>query len=151
MKTFFTLLVLCLGVGSVFFAYYLSHHMKSSSDHLATREVRFATTSITVEVADTETLRNQGLSGRSGLAPGQGMLFVFDDDNPAQIWMKDMLFPIDIVWLSADGAVITVTPDVSPDTYPEVFSPAQWARYVLELPAGYAQSHHIAEGTNFVL
>jgi uncharacterized membrane protein (UPF0127 family) len=125
--------------------------MKLSSAHLATKEVRFATTSIAVEVADTEALRNQGLSGRSGLAPGQGMLFVFDDDNPAQIWMKDMLFPIDIVWLGDNGTVITVTPDVSPDTYPQIFSPAQWARYVLELPAGYARSQGIAEGAKFVL
>lgn len=107
--------------------------------------------SVAVDVADTAGLREQGLSGRSDLRSGQGMLFIFDTDGIWGIWMKDMNFPIDILWADASGTVITIAADVAPDTYPEVFNPSAPARYVVELPAGFAAAHGIAEGTKIVL
>ena len=107
--------------------------------------------SVAVAVADTESLREQGLSGRASLPEGQGMLFVFDTDEEWGIWMKDMLFAIDIVWADAQGTVVTVANDVAPNTYPKVFYPSAPARYVVELPAGFAAAHSIAEGSKVVL
>lgn len=106
---------------------------------------------LTVEVADTELARERGLSGRASLKEGTGLLFVFDKDGTWGIWMKDMNFPIDIVWLDASGVVVSVAAEVSPDTYPEVFYPSALARYVLEVPAGYAEKAGIAEGVKIVL
>lgn len=60
-----------------------------------------------------------------------------------------MRINIDIVW--ANDTVVTVLHDVSPSTYPEVFYPQTPARYVLELPAGYAAAHGIAEGMEFIV
>ena len=107
--------------------------------------------SIAVDVADTEILREQGLSGRTSLSEGKGMLFVFDTDGLWNIWMKDMRFPIDIVWADVDGKVVTVALDIAPETYPEVFSPSSPARYVLELLAGFAAAQGIVEGSQIVL
>ena len=105
-----------------------------------------------VEVADTESTREQGLSGRLNLPEGQGMLFVFDTDGSWGIWMKDMRFAIDIVWADASGAIVTVSSNVAPDTYPEKsFYPIAPARYVLELPAGFTTAHGIAAGSKLVL
>lgn len=101
---------------------------------------------VTVEVADTDALRVQGLSGRTALPEGSGMLFVFERDDAWGIWMKDMRFAIDILWADKDGVVTTIIASISPDTYPQVFSPALPARYVLELPAGFAAKHGIAKG-----
>ncbi len=106
-----------------------------SAAGLATRKINIGDTTITAEVASTEAAREQGLSGRASLAEGSGMLFIFESDDPAAIWMKDMKFPIDVVWMDAGGIVITVTPDIAPDTYPEAFYPSAPARYILELPA----------------
>lgn len=99
-----------------------------------------------VSVADTETLRQQGLSGKAGLAPNEGMLFVFPSDGRYAFWMKDMLFSIDMLWLSADGRIVYLKQRVSPDTYPQTFAPDTPARYVLELPAGYAAAHQVRAG-----
>ena len=114
-------------------------------------QIQVGDTPLAVEVADTESLREQGLSGRDSLPEGQGMLFVFEQDGLWGIWMKDMRFPIDIVWADASGTVITIAPGIAPDTYPNSFYPTAPARYVLELPAGFAAAHDIAIGSKIVI
>ena len=121
--------------------------LPKEADTTAMRAITVGGVSVAVEVADTASLREQGLSGRSDLPIGEGMLFVFDTDGAWGIWMKDMQFPIDIVWADASGTVITVAANIAPETYPEVFNPSAPARYVLELPAGFAAAHGIVEGT----
>ena len=101
---------------------------------------------IRISIADTEETRQQGLSGRAGLAEDEGMLFVFPEDGKYAFWMKDMVFSIDILWLSGDGAVVYMAENVSPDTYPQNFQPLVSARYVLELPAGYAKEYNVVVG-----
>jgi len=64
------------------------------------------------------------------------MLFVFENPGIHGIWMKDMKFPIDIIWLDKDMSVISKELNVSPDTYPQVFYPSREAYYVLEVKAG---------------
>ena len=103
------------------------------------------------EVVQTEEARSRGLSGRASLAEGHGMLFVFEQDGQWGIWMKDMHFSIDILWLDAAGTVVTVASSISPETYPESFHPEAPARYVLELPAGYAAKAGIAKGARLEL
>lgn len=88
----------------------------------------------------------RGLSARS-MVPENGMLFAFGHDSRWAFWMKDMLVSIDIVWIAADGTVVLVASDVSPDTYPQSFRPDADARYVWELPAGRARELGIAQGT----
>lgn len=102
-------------------------------------------------MANTDALRTQGLSGRLSLPDGAGMLFVFDQDDEWGIWMKDMRFSIDIVWIDAEGSVVEVVERATPETYPHVFAPRRPARYVLELPAGYAARNGIAEGIKILL
>lgn len=101
---------------------------------------------IRVSVADTEGARARGLGGRPGLAPDEGMLFVFPADGEYAFWMKNMRFSIDILWISSDGKVVYMLEDVSPDTYPQSFRPDVPARYVLELPAGYAKEYTVQVG-----
>ncbi|HEY4525020.1 MAG TPA: DUF192 domain-containing protein [Candidatus Paceibacterota bacterium] len=101
---------------------------------------------VRVDVADTEASRARGLSGREGLEGNSGMLFVFPRDGYYGIWMKDMLFSIDIVWISADLEVIHMAQNVAPATYPESFAPNRPARYVLELPAGWARAYTVRIG-----
>ena len=89
-----------------------------------------------VAVADTENERRQGLSGAPYLADRTGMLFVFPDNDQHGIWMKDMKFPIDIIWISENYNIVHVKKDATPESYPTVFKNSKPARYVLELPAG---------------
>lgn len=93
---------------------------------------------IKAEVADSPAERTKGLGGRQCIGEDQGMLFVFDQEGQYGFWMKDMKFPIDIIWLDTNHHVVKIQSGVQPDTYPEVFKNDKPARYVLELPAGKA-------------
>lgn len=99
-----------------------------------------------VEVANDEQERKRGLSGRQALAGDEGMLFVFSRPGFHCIWMKDMRFALDIVWLDAQKRVIQILEQVGPDTYPESFCPARPASYVVELNAGQVQAAGIKPG-----
>ena len=89
------------------------------------------------QVAKTNEQRIKGLSGRAGLGSDEAMLFVYDTDGKWSIWMKEMRFPIDIVWLDKDKKVVHIVKNVPPESYPhESFVPMEDARYVVELAAG---------------
>lgn len=104
--------------------------------------------SVRVTIVDTDAARERGLGGRTGLAPDEGMLFVFPQDGTYRFWMKDMSFPIDILWLDAEGNVLYIQPNLAPDSYPNTYGPTTPARYVLELSANYAAEHGITVGSN---
>lgn len=97
-------------------------------------------------IANTPESREQGLSGLTGLPENHGLLFVFDTPGDYGIWMKDMNFSIDILWLSKDFKVVHIEDRVSPGTYPTVFYPDEPAQYVLEANAGWAESAGIVTG-----
>ena len=99
-----------------------------------------------LRVAETENERTEGLGGVAALPPNGGMFFIFPADGFHAIWMKNMLIPIDIVWLSHDFSVIDARDNVSPDSFPAIFSPQAPARFVVELPAGAVQAFSIKEG-----
>lgn len=103
------------------------------------------------EIAKTPEARAKGLSGRSDVPHHYGLLFVFDEPARHGIWMHDMQVPIDILWLSEDGTVIDARNDVSPETFPEVFTPASPASYVLEMRAGEAARLGISLGSRIPL
>ena len=110
------------------------------------RTLTLADTSITVEIADTAEKRILGLSHRTALSPQSGMLFVFPEKDTHSIWMKDMRFSIDILWLDETGAIIHIEKHITPDTYPTLFTPPTPARFVLEVPAGFVDTHSIHMG-----
>ena len=91
-----------------------------------------------LEIVSSPEARTEGLSGRRGMSPGQGMIFVFDTAATQCIWMKDMRFSLDIVWLDEEKRIVHLEHEVSPETYPQQFCPEQPARYVIELSAGEA-------------
>ncbi len=101
---------------------------------------------IFVTIADTQALREQGLSGHPGLRQNEGMLFIFEQSGQYPFWMKDMLFPLDIIWISADWKIAHIEANLSPETYPEAFFPKALAQYVLEVPAGFSTQHNLSVG-----
>lgn len=85
------------------------------------------------QVADTPTLKEIGLSYRKSIAQNEAMLFVFQKPGQYKFWMKDMNFPIDIIWLSSDKKIVYVKKNLSPNTYPQVFGPTINSQYVIEV------------------
>jgi hypothetical protein len=103
------------------------------------------------EIADTPEERERGFSGRADVPGGYGLLFVFDRADRYGFWMKDMLVPIDIIWLQDDGTILGIEEAVSPDTYPTPFYPPEPVRFVLETRAGEARAQGWEVGTRIAL
>ncbi len=118
-----------------------------SKDHKGLRPFKIGDSTVYVAIADNEASRELGLGGRTGLAPDEGMLFIFPKEGEYPFWMKDMKFSIDILWLANDGSILYIASSVAPETYPKTFAPSSGlARYVLELSAGYSVAHNIKVG-----
>ena len=105
---------------------------------------------ISLEVVNTPATREQGLSTRKSIDVNKGMLFVFDKPQLACMWMKDMRFPIDMVWLNDKKRIVKTERGVSPDTFPAVFC-APDTKYVLELAPGtvFVADMQIGQRLNF--
>jgi hypothetical protein len=94
-------------------------------------------------LSKTEEERVMGLSGKEKLEEDWGMLFVFPEDGNHGIWMKDMNFNIDIIWLDSKFLVVDFVENAEPGSYPKVFKPKQPAKYVLEVNSGFIQKYGI--------
>lgn len=102
-------------------------------------------------ISDTKEARDRGLSGLKSLDSTKGMLFVFDKPDFYSFWMKDMNFPIDIVWMDHEFTILEIQKNISPNTYPKVFRSPQKALYVLEVNAGFADKLKMKVGDSFIL
>lgn len=102
--------------------------------------------SYVLQVANTPAERALGLGVRASLPSDQGMLFVFGQSAVQCFWMKDMHFPLDMIWLSTNKQVEYIQSDVSPNTYPHTFCPHMSAKFVIELNAGQVERAHIRTG-----
>jgi len=94
---------------------------------------------------------NTGLSGRITLEAGQGMLFIFDKPDFYGMWMKDMNFPIDIIWIDEKLKIVDIKTQVSQKSYPEIFRPAQKALYAIEVNASFSELNNIKIGDKVIL
>ena len=108
-------------------------------------QIAIGPVALKVLVADTPALRERGLSGLSSLGSADGMLFVFDQPDSG-LWMKDMVFPLDIIWISSDLQVVDITEDAEPESYPHLFHSQEPAQFAVEVPAGFVKQHHISIG-----
>lgn len=107
-------------------------------------------TNVRVSVASNDRSRERGLSGKKGLAADEGMLFLFDRPDTYGFWMKDMKFPIDIIWIAGD-TIADLSTDVPIPVQGEklpLYSPRIPVDKVLEVPAGFALRHGLKVGMN---
>ena len=108
--------------------------------------VKIAGQTVKVELALTMQAQAQGLSGRKILEENEGMLFVFKNSGRYSFWMKDMNFPIDIIWLDETLHIVYIIKNAEPSSYPNTFTPNLEAKYVLEVPTGFSKKNNLKEG-----
>jgi len=110
------------------------------------KQVMIAGKTYTLEVADTESEREKGLSERDSIASDGGMLFDFKQEGDWRMWMLQMRFPIDMIWLKKDGTIVHIKHGAQPGDYPELYYASAPSWYVLELPTGTAANLGVKEG-----
>ncbi|MFI5240850.1 MAG: DUF192 domain-containing protein [Microgenomates group bacterium] len=118
------------------------------------KEIKVGNVNLNVSVADNAQKRAKGLSGTESLNENGGILFVFDSENASpSFWMKDMLIPLDIIWIN-DGKVVQIDKNAQPpekgakDSSLLLYKSKVKVDYVLEVNAGFAEKNNIKVGTD---
>lgn len=99
-----------------------------------------------LEFAITPTKQESGLSLRECMPKYSAMVFLYATDDKFGIWMKNMNFAIDVVWLDKDKKIVTIVNDMQPSSYPKIHYPTEDARYVIEVRSGVANEVGFAVG-----
>jgi len=100
---------------------------------------------IDIEIADTPEKRSLGMMYRNALGERQGMLFVFPKEEYLSFWMKNTPVSLDMIFVSARNEVVTIHEKTTPYS-PQSYTSTKPAQFVVEVNAGFAQSHGISVG-----
>lgn len=117
-----------------------------------TKKIILGKATLSVQVATTPNEQQQGLSSIPSIQSNEGMLFPYSPAATAVFWMKDMLFPIDIIWIR-HNTVIGINENIMPPA--AAHTDNALTRYpspgtvdaVLEVQAGWALKHGIHTGS----
>jgi len=112
-----------------------------------TEQVCFRDKCFEVEIADTPATRQQGLMFRQDLKQDKAMLFVFEKEGVYSFHMRNVNFPLDIVWLSKNKEIVFIKTNALPEE--ENIVPNKKAKYVLEFNAGIIESLGAGIGDKF--
>jgi uncharacterized membrane protein (UPF0127 family) len=114
-------------------------------DDRATIQGGFGEAHFTVEVADDNAERAQGLMNVEALGTLQGMLFVYDAPQPVSFWMRNTLIPLDMIFAGADGTIAAIHENAVPmDETPIPGGDA--IQFVLEVNGGLTERLGIEPG-----
>lgn len=115
---------------------------------LKTGKVCFNTNCFDIEIAKTNTQRQEGLMNRESLDKNGGMLFVFDEEGMHSFWMKNTLITLDMIWINQNNEVVFIAENAEPcrtENCPHI-SPDRKAMYVLEINGGLAKELNVNVG-----
>ncbi len=98
-----------------------------------------------VEVAQTQAEREKGLMFRRSMPRNRGMIFDFRTEKVVMMWMKNTYIPLDMIFVSSNGRVVSVAHDAKPMSEAIISSEAP-AYAVIELNAGVAKEIGAAVG-----
>jgi len=103
---------------------------------------------VDVRIADTQSKQRVGLSRTDDLPPGAGMLFVFEDESVRYFHMKNMSFPLDVIFVAGNGTVTTIHHAPVPSATPEsdLRTYGGTAKWVLEVDRGWANETGLEVG-----
>lgn len=102
---------------------------------------------IDLEIANTPTQRYLGLSGRSEICLDCGMLFSFPKKEKQSFVMRNMSFPLDIIFIT-EGKIVKIYHDLRPEgSSPQnIYDSEVPVDYVIELLGSRAKTLKIEEG-----
>ena len=111
------------------------------------KNVKVGNTIITAEIADSISERIVGLMNKKSLTNNQGMLFIFNNEGHHGIWMLNMSFSIDILWVDKDYKIIHIVENAQPCMLNcPVYTPDEKALYIVEVKSGFVSKNRIKIG-----
>jgi uncharacterized membrane protein (UPF0127 family) len=106
------------------------------------KQVCFKSNCFYVEIATTTEEKNRGLMFRENLDADKGMFFIFRSEGKYSFWMKNVLIPLDIIWINANQEVVFISKNSQPcieeySCFP--IDPKRNAKYILEVNGGIVE------------
>jgi uncharacterized membrane protein (UPF0127 family) len=112
-------------------------------------DVKVGSRTFRLDIAATNATRRYGLMNRSSMPENRGMIFVFRDEQPLSFWMENTLIPLDIIYLSAAGNVVSIAHGKPMDK--TNLPSAGPARFAIELNEGAAAAAGLKPGSHIDL
>jgi len=104
---------------------------------------------VTASLSTTPDSQSKGLSIKDSLNENEGMLFIFESPQKYSFWMKDMKFPIDIIWINSTGKIVHIEKNLSPCYLllpcPS-YAPNNDSLYVLEVVSNFTNKFGVSVG-----
>lgn len=122
-------------------------YLQFTEKNIVTIYTGAGTVKIRVEYAVTPEERQKGLMNRSSLNKTSGMIFVFPEEKNQNFWMKNVLIPLDVIFISSNGRIneiATLNPCYE-DPCP-IYNSKNPAKYVIEVNADSIERWKILEG-----
>lgn len=145
------LLLLIVVVGGKLFMDYRQNNPNAFNffNRQETTKAKINNATFDIVIASSNEDRQIGLSNRNSLGKDSGMIFPFEKEDYYSFWMKNMKFPIDILFIRGDK-IVTIHKNVQPpkstnDSLP-IYNPKEPADKVLELNANVTSEKNIKEG-----
>jgi len=104
---------------------------------------------VQAQVAYSEAEKTRGLMYRVSLGWKSAMLFIFDEAARYGFWMKNMLIPLDIIWIDGNKKIVDITQNALPCKEQDAcysIIPASVVKYVLEVNSGFSEQNKIKIG-----
>jgi uncharacterized protein len=99
----------------------------------------------TIEISQSHAQKAKGLMGRTSIAVDSGMLFMWPEDQPVQMWMKDTPLSLDMLFLNANGKIVFIQEQTTPNSTANI-DPGMPVRAVLEIAGGISAQKGIKTG-----
>jgi len=116
-----------------------------------TKPIKIGEVVVEASLARSITEQILGLSNTPYLPENVVKFFMFSVDSDHPIWMKDMNYALDVMWVNKSGEIVFIQKNVTPETFPEAFSSPVPARYVVEAAAGFVEKNNIKIGSKVML
>jgi len=146
-----TIAAVIVGVAGI---YSMPSDAKFESVEFPRGTVKIDNVVLEVQIADTGPLLTRGLMFQEEMPFDQGMLFVFEGEERRSIWMPNMQFSLDILWLDNEGNVLHIEKNIPPcktaletASCPSYKGDNKLAKYVLEVTAGFVDEFNITENS----
>lgn len=112
---------------------------------LPTTKMRLGNRTFTLEIANTNQTRLRGLMFRDSMPKYHGMIFVFPDEQMLSFYMKNTKIPLDIIYLDAEGRIVSIH-QMQPYVERPAVPSAKPAQYAIEINQGMAEAVGLKEG-----
>ena len=152
--SWFSFLVLFLVLSSSIACKDIESIQAQQQEQNQTASVSVGIVNLLASLATTPESQSKGLAVKDSLSENEGMLFIFESPQKYSFWMKDMKFPIDIIWINSAGKIVHIEKNLSPCVLflpcPS-YAPNDDSLYVLEVVSNFTNKFdiNIGETVNF--